>query len=207
MTDETGEYYYYTPGGPDRPRRNPLKAIVAPRPIAWVSTVSEEGVGNLAPYSFFNMVNDTPPMVVISSVGFKDTVRNVKSSGEFAINIATRAFAERMNATSQDLPPDVDEFDVAALTRRKCREIRAAAVDGSPAILECRAVEVRQLADIDSNPVDTWLIVGQVVGVHLLAGCMVDGQFRTELARPILRAGYADEYWEIDGDHKFSMKR
>lgn len=208
MSDEQGAYYYYyTPGGPDKPRRNPLKAIVAPRPIAWVSTVSRDGVGNLAPYSFFNMINDTPPMVAISSVGFKDTVRNIRDSGEFAVNIATRDLAEQMNVTSQDLPPDIDEFDAAGLVRRTCREIGAAAVDGSPAILECRAVEVKQLADMEGTPVDTWLVIGQVIGVHLRADCMVEGQFRTELGRPILRAGYADEYWEIDGHHKFSMRR
>ena len=207
MTDPDGSYVYYTPDGPDRPRRSPLKAIVAPRPIAWVSTISAEGVGNLAPYSFFNLINDRPPMLAFSSVGYKDSARNIAETGDFAVSIATRGLAEQMNLSSQDHPASVDEFDLAGLARRASRAINAPGVDGSPAILECRAVEVRQLTDIDRNPIDTWLVIGQVVGVHILADCFVDGTFRTEIARPILRAGYADEYWEIGPDGLFRMGR
>lgn len=207
MTDTSGTYHYYTPDGPDRPRRSPLKAIVAPRPIAWVSTLSADGVGNLAPYSFFNLVNDRPPMLAFSSVGYKDSVRNISENPDFAVSIATRALAEQMNLTSQDHPASVDEFDLAGLPRKECRAIKAPGVDGSPAILECRAVEVRQLADLDRNLIDTWLVIGQVVGVHLRSDCFVDGTFRTGIARPILRAGYADEYWEIAPDGQFRLGR
>lgn len=207
MTETSGTYRYYTPDGPDRPRRSPLKAIIAPRPIAWVSTLSADGVGNLAPYSFFNMVNDRPPLLVFSSVGYKDSVRNISENPDFSVSIATRALAGQMNLTSQDHPATDDEFDLAGVPRRPSRAISAPGVDGSPAILECRAVEVRQLTGLDCKPLDTWLVIGQVLGVHLRDDCFVDGTFRTDIARPILRAGYADEYWEIGPEGQFRMGR
>lgn len=187
--------------------RNPLKAVVAPRPIAWVSTLSRSGVGNLAPYSFFNMISDQPPMLMFSSAGYKDSVSNIEETGEFAVSVASRAMAERMNRTSSPFPPEIDEFDVSGLDRLTCRQIAPPGVAGSPAVLECRSVEVKRLMDVHGNDVDVWMVLGQIVAVHLDRSCLVDGRFRTELAQPVLRAGYADEYWEIGAEGKFSMRR
>ena len=200
-------YHYYSTGQRHGLARNPLKAIVAPRPIGWVSTVSSEGLGNLAPYSFFNMVSDTPPMLMFSSVGHKDTVRNIEATGEFAVSLASLALSAPMSLTSQPFPPEIDEFDAAGLSRMACREIGPPGVAGSPAILECRSIEVKRLADIDRQPLDVWMVIGQIVGVHIDRKCLVDGLFRTELAEPVLRAGYADEYWAIGEAGKFLMKR
>lgn len=187
--------------------RNPLKAIVAPRPIAWVSTLSRSGVGNLAPYSFFNMISDQPPMLMFSSVGYKDSVRNIEETGEFSVSMASHALAERMNRTSSPLPPEVDEFDVSGLDRLACRQIAPPGVAGSPAVLECRSVEVKRLKDMHGHDADVWMVLGQIVAVHLDKSCIADGRFRTELAQPVLRAGYADEYWGIGAEGKFSMGR
>ena len=207
MSVHEDAYHYYAADQRHGLARNPLKAIIAPRPIAWVSTISADGVGNLAPYSFFNQVSDSPPMLMFSSVGRKDTVRNIAATGEFALSIASHALAAAMNLTSGDYPTAIDEFDAAGLSRMPCRAIRPPAVAGSPAVLECRAVEVRQLAALDGARIDVWMVIGQIVGVHVARVCLVDGLFRTELANPVLRAGYADEYWSIGSEGGFRMRR
>ncbi len=201
------QYHYFSTAHPHGLARNPLKAIVAPRPIAWISTVSSEGVGNLAPYSFFNMISDRPPMLMFSSVGYKDTIRNIAATGEFSISLVSRALSAEMNLSSLDFPPETDEFDICGAKRMACRAIQPPAVASSPAILECRAVEVKQLADLDQHSIDVWMVIGQILGVHVDRACLTDGQFRTERANPILRGGYADEYWEIGDDGKFLMER
>lgn len=188
-------------------RHNPLKAIVAPRPVGWISTLSAEGIANLAPYSFFNLVNDTPPMLMFSSTGYKDSVRNIEATGEFVFNLATRRLAEQMNATSAVFPHEVDEFEAAGLEKASGLVVACPRVAASPAALECRAVEVRRLHDVDGEPVDSWMTIGQVVAVHLDPGCIEEGLFLTERANPILRAGYAADYWEIGDYGKFAMWR
>lgn len=207
MTTIEERYHYFSAARHHGLARNPLKAIVGPRPIAWVSTLSSTGVGNLAPYSFFNMISDRPPMLMFSSVGYKDTVRNIEATGEFSISLVSRALSDEMNLSSQDFPPEIDEFDVCGAQRMACQAIKPPAVAGSPAILECRAVEVKRLADLDQHAIDVWMVIGQILGVHVDRACLTDGQFRTELANPILRAGYADEYWEIGNSGKFLMER
>ena len=126
-------------------RHNPLKAIVAPRPIGWISTLSADGIANLAPYSFFNLVNDTPPMLMFSSTGHKDSVRNSEATGEFVFNLATRSLAEQVNATSAAFPSGVDEFEAAGLEKASGLVVACPRVAASPAALECRTVEVRRL--------------------------------------------------------------
>ena len=200
-------HFHADPGAKYGLARNPLKAIIAPRPIAWVSTLSADGIGNLAPYSFFNLISDSPPMVMFSSLGYKDSVRNIADTGEFTLSVASHALADAMNLTSRAFPPDVDEFIEAALTRHPSRIVRPAGVAGSPAILECRSAGVQHVHDADGEPTDAWLVIGQIVGMHALRSCLEDGLYRTELANPVLRAGYADEYWEIGEAGKFAMRR
>ncbi|MDE2411542.1 MAG: flavin reductase family protein [Sphingomonadales bacterium] len=207
MIADDDAYHYYPADQGHGLTRNPLKAIIAPRPIAWVSTLSAEGVGNLAPYSFFNQISDSPPMLMFSSVGRKDTVTNVAATGEFAVSLVSHAVADAMNTTSGAFPPEVDEFDAAGLARMPCRAIRPPAVAGSPAVLECRAVDVRQLSSLDGAAIDVWMVIGQIVGVHVARSCLADGLFRTERANPVLRGGYADEYWSIGDAGRFGMRR
>ncbi len=97
-------------------KHDPFNAIVGPRPIGWISTQSASGKLNLAPYSFFNAFNYVPPIIGFSSVGYKDTVRNIEETGEFVWNLATRPLAEAMNQTSAMVGPDVNEFELAGLT-------------------------------------------------------------------------------------------
>jgi flavin reductase (DIM6/NTAB) family NADH-FMN oxidoreductase RutF len=188
-------------------RNNPLKAIIAPRPIGWISTRSRAGVANLAPYSFFNMINDDPPLVMFASTGYKDTVKNCDETREFGFNLATKKLADRMNESSAPISADVDEFDLCGLEKAGAKIISSPLVAASPASLECRVTEVRQLPVLENQLARAWITIGQVVAVHLDVACIVDGRFRTELANPILRAGYAAEYWEIDDAGRFSMPR
>ena len=207
MTPAEEGYHAYRVGEPHGFARNPLKAIIAPRPIAWVSTLSAGGVGNLAPYSFFNMINDAPPMVMFSSVGHKDSVRNIEETGEFTVSIVAAAQAAGMNVTSNPFPPEVDEFDAAGCARAPAIAVRPPGVAGSPAILECRCVEVKRLRGLDGNPLDTWMVIGEIVAVQIDRGCLADGLFRTERAAPLTRAGYADEYWLTEATGLYRMPR
>lgn len=207
MTTANAGYHSYRLEEGHGLARNPLKAVIAPRPIAWVSTLSAEGVGNLAPYSFFNMINDAPPMIMFSSVGYKDTVRNIAETGEFALSTVSSILAGAMNVTSGAFAPDVDEFDTAGLLRFPSTVIGPPGVAGSPAILECRSIEVKQLQGRDGQMIQTWMVIGEIVAVHLDRNCLEERLFRTELATPQLRAGYADEYWSIDAAAKFLMRR
>jgi len=188
-------------------RHNPLKAMIAPRPIAWISTLSKTGVPNLAPYSFFNMINDDPPQLMFASSGYKDTVTNIAETREFVVNLADRRLAEALNATSRPFPPNVSEFDEAKLDSSPSMLVAPRRVTASPAALECRRVQIIPVPDLDGNSTNSWLTIGQIVAVHIDLRCIVDGMYRTEAAAPITRAGYTGDYWEIGGAGKFQMPR
>src|SRR6185503_2483204 len=139
---------------------DPFKALVA-RPIGWLSTLSEEGVANLAPYSFFNIVSERPHYVVFGSTGYKDSLRNIEATGEFAVNVATYPIREAMNMSSSVVPSHVDEFVLAGLTKAPCQLIKAPRVAESPANFECRLHRKIELPD-DEGKVSNWLVVGRV---------------------------------------------
>lgn len=200
------DYFYEVAKGHGL-RHNPLKAIIAPRPIAWISSISENGVANLAPYSFFNMINDRPPMLVFCSNGAKDTVRNIQETGDFVVNIPTHSQAAQLNETSVAYAPDVDEFEVVKLEREAARLVAPHRVRGAAAALECSSVEIIQLRDHDGSAINSWLVIGRILAVHISRQLINDGTYDTAKANPILRAGYADEYWAIDIHGKFSMRR
>jgi len=201
------EPHFYEPSAGHRLRHDPFKAIVAPRPIGWISTVDADGGFNLAPYSYFNAVCDKPPMILFSSSGRKDTLRNAQATGCFVWNLATRALAERMNATSAPVSADVDEFALAGLTPVASRLVTAPRVAETPAALECRVVQIVELKDLDGASADHWMVVGQVVGVHLDPAYLRDGLFDTAAAQPIMRAGYRGDYAGIDAGSMFEMIR
>jgi flavin reductase (DIM6/NTAB) family NADH-FMN oxidoreductase RutF len=190
------DFHFYQPAEGHGLLHDPFKAIVAPRPIGWISTRDREGRVNLAPYSFFNAVSDRPPMVMFSSGGWKDTVRNIEETGEFVCNLVTRALAEQMNLTSASLPPGADEFAFAGLTPAPSRLVAPPRVAEAPAALECRLVEIHRLRDAAGAILDTYMTIGQVVGVHIDRAYLKDGLFDLLATRPIQRAGYAADYTE-----------
>ncbi|MDB5526986.1 MAG: uncharacterized protein JWR51_89 [Devosia sp.] len=188
-------------------RHDPIPSIVGPRPIGWISTIDEAGTLNLAPYSFFNIVNYHPPIVAFSSVGRKDTVRNAAASLEFVCNLATRALAEKVNLTSRSVLPDADEFALAGLTPAASVVVRPPRVAESPAALECRVVKIEQLCGIDGILLDTWLVLGEVVAVTIDKAFLNNDLYDTGAARPILRAGGPADYFEVTPQSLFQMRR
>ncbi|MGA2566390.1 MAG: flavin reductase family protein [Pseudolabrys sp.] len=171
---------------------DPFKAIVAPRPIGWISTVDEKGRHNLAPYSFFNAISSKPPMVAFSSEGMKDSVRNAMATREFVCNLATAALAEGMNQSSASVPPEINEFELAQLATAPCRLVRPLRVAESPAALECKVTDIVHLHDIAGQETSRYLVLGQVVGVHIDDSYLENGLFSTARAVPLARCGYHD---------------
>jgi flavin reductase (DIM6/NTAB) family NADH-FMN oxidoreductase RutF len=189
--------HFYEPSAGHRLRHDPLKAIVAPRPIGWVSTVDASGVVNLAPYSFFNMVSDEPPMVMFSSTGWKDSVRNVSETGEFVTNLAVRALAEQMNRSSAAVPPGVDEMELASLEKAPSVLVKPPRVAAAPAALECICVSIERLRGIGGVESSNYMVIGQIVGVHIDPAFLNNGIFDTARARPLGRCGYRGDYAEV----------
>ena len=174
---------------------DPFKALIA-RPIGWLSTLSAEGVANLAPYSFFNAVSERPHYVVFGSSGYKDSLRNIEATGEFAVNVATYSIREAMNMSSSVVPSHVDEFALAGLTKAPCQLIKAPRVAESPANLECRLHKTMELPD-DEGKVSNWLVVGRVIGIHIADQFIENGRVNSRAMQMISRLGYA-EYATID---------
>jgi flavin reductase (DIM6/NTAB) family NADH-FMN oxidoreductase RutF len=175
---------------------DPFKAVMVPRPIGWLSTVSSAGVANLAPYSFFNAFADGPHYVAFGSGGRKDTLRNVEETGEFAFNLATHALREAMNASSAGVSSHVDEFDLAGVSKAPCRFIKAPRVGESPVCFECRHFQTVALPD-DEGQVHDWLVIGRVVGVHIDDRFIANGRVDTAALKPLARLGYS-EYATIE---------
>ncbi|WP_459616902.1 flavin reductase family protein [Bordetella sp. 2513F-2] len=201
------DIYFYEPALGHGLPHNPLNAIIAPRPIGWISTCDAAGARNLAPYSFFNAFNYTPPIIGFSSTGYKDSVRNVEATGEFCWNLATRELATAMNATSATVPPEVDEFELAGLTPVPSRLVRPARVAESPVSFECRVSQLIALQGADGTPTGSWLVLGEVVGVHIRTALLKDGIYDTGAAHPIVRGGGPADYFAITPEARFQMRR
>lgn len=204
--DPADQYFYEPANGHGLPH-DPFNAIVGPRPIGWIASKSAAGHVNLAPYSFFNAFNYTPPIIGFSSTGWKDSVRNIQETGEFVWNLATRKLAEAMNETSASVPGDVDEFELAGLTKAPCRIVSVPRVAESPVAMECKLLDSIQLHGRDGTPVTTWLTLGEVVGVHIARGLLKDGIYDTAAAHPVLRAGGPTAYVEVVPEMVFHMVR
>lgn len=186
---------------------DPFNAIVAPRPIGWISSRSGAGQLNLAPYSFFNAFNYTPPLVGFSSIGFKDTVRNVLETGEFVWNLTTRDLAEAMNQTCAPVPPEVNEFELAGLTPAASRVVSVPRVAESPVAFECRKTQSIQLQGADGELIDSWLVLGEVVAVHIAHHLLKDGIYDTAAAGHVARGGGPADYFTIGPEQLFKMRR
>ena len=191
-------YFYETRLGHGLPH-DPFKAILAPRPIGWVSTVDANGLVNLAPYSFFNGFNSDPPIVGFSSEGRKDSVSNAEATGEFVCNMVTRDLAELMNATSANVSHDINEMALVGLDPATSRLVKPPRVARAAAAFECKVVQILPLHDLAGDALDSFLVLGQVVGVHINPRFLIDGRFDTAAARPIARCGYRGDYAEVTG--------
>ena len=204
MTTNT---HFYEPSAGHGLAHDPFNALVAPRPIGWISSRSRDGVLNLAPYSFFNAFNYTPPLVGFASVGYKDSVRNIEETGEFGWNLATRPLAEAMNQSCAAVGPEVNEFQLAGLTPEPSRVIGVPRVKETPVSFECRVSQILRLTGADGTETDTWMVFGEVVGVHIARHLLKDGVYDTAAAEPILRGGGPADYFGISPDTFFQMYR
>ena len=191
---------FYRPGiDPHGLKHNPFKAMISPRPIAWISTVDGDGVANLAPYSFFNAFADEPPMLAYGNTGRKigidegkDTLANVEAQQEFVVNLVPEALTQAMNISSQSFPAGVDEFDKAGLTAAPCTTVAAPRIAEAPASFECKLWRVLELPGANNR-----MVIGEVTGIHYSEDCIRDGRFDVTLYRPLARLGYRD-YAKID---------
>jgi flavin reductase (DIM6/NTAB) family NADH-FMN oxidoreductase RutF len=200
--------YYYEPAKGHGLPHDPLNAIVGPRPIGWIASCSQSGQRNLAPYSFFNCFNYRPPIIGFASSGWKDSVANIVETGEFVWNLATRPLAEKMNESSATLPRDVDEFAFAGLTAAASRIVAVDRVAESPVNFECKLSQCIQLQGAAGDKIDTWLVLGEVVAVHIDASLFDEhGIYQTAKAQPILRAGGPSAYYSISEDLRFDLIR
>lgn len=199
--------HYFEPRNGHGLAHHPLTAIVGPRPIGWISTRSSAGSHNLAPYSFFNAFNYLPPIIGFSSVGWKHTVANIEATGEFVWNLATRPLAEAMNASAAHVPAEVDEFSLAKLTPVASRLISSPRVLESPVNFECKLTQLIRLQGADQALADAWLVLGEVMAVHIEQSVLADGVYETALAQPILRGGGWGDYFDVPLESKFQMPR
>ena len=199
--------YFYQPAQGHGLPHDPFNAIVGPRPIGWISSQSAAGVLNLAPYSFFNAFNYTPPLIGFASIGRKDTLRNIEETGEFVWNLATRPLAEAMNASCAAAPPEVDEFALAGLATAPSRIVDVPRVAASPVSFECKCSQIIRLQGASGDATNTWLVMGEVVGVHIAQALLRDGIYDTAGSQTILRAGGPADYFEITPASLFQMRR
>jgi flavin reductase (DIM6/NTAB) family NADH-FMN oxidoreductase RutF len=191
---------FYEPGKLDRAvlAHDPFKSLVAPRPIGWISTLGADGAVNLAPYSFFNALGEGPPMLAFSSMGAKDSATFALELREFVWNLVTWDLREAMNETSAPLPRGVNEFERAGLTMAPSRLVAPPRVAESPCAMECKVVHAVELADLDGRPASQYLVVGQVVGIHLAESAISGGVVETARLRPLARCGGPGDYAVVD---------
>jgi flavin reductase (DIM6/NTAB) family NADH-FMN oxidoreductase RutF len=183
---------------------DPFKALIAPRPIGWVTTMSGTGALNLAPYSFFNAFSSMPPIIGFSSEGRKDSVTFVEETREFVWNMPTYELRDQMNATSASLPRGDSEFAYADLTTAPSKRVRPPRVAESPCAMECRLIEIIRLRDSEGVSLDSHLVLGEVVCVYIDDRFIQDGRVDTAALRPIARCGYSD-YAVVD--KLFALRR
>ncbi|QIL70904.1 flavin reductase family protein [Diaphorobacter sp. HDW4B] len=207
MTTESERFHTYIPSEGHGLPHDPFNAIIGPRPIGWMSTKSSAGVLNLAPYSFFNAFNYTPPIIGFSSLGKKDTLTNIEETGEFVWNLATYPLAEAMNQSCAAVPFEVNEFELAQLTPLASLKVAPPRVAESPVTMECKCTQIIQLRCADGTNAPSWLVLGEVVAVHIEHRLLKDGIYDTAAGQPILRGGGPADYFKIEEAQRFRMFR
>jgi flavin reductase (DIM6/NTAB) family NADH-FMN oxidoreductase RutF len=196
---------FYEPDKRDpRFTHDPFKAIVAPRPIGWVTSINTKGEVNLAPYSYFNGVSSKPNVVMFSSEGLKDSASFIAETKEFVCNLATWDLRDAMNTTSAPLPRGVNEMSRAGLEPAASRLVKPPRVAASPCALECKLIKIVPIESIDGAAIDCHVVFGQVIGVHIDDRFVVNGRLDTAAMKPIARCGY-DEYAVVES--VFAMAR
>ena len=185
---------------------DPFKAIVAPRPVGWISATSARGEVNLSPYSFFNAVSDRPHMVMFSSDGIKDAAAFAEETGEFVCSLVSFDLREAMNATSAPLPRGTSEMEHAGIGAAPSVLVRPPRVAAAAAALECRHLQTVPLTPLGGGEARYHMIIGQVVGIYIADEALTDGLFDTARVRPVARAGYHD-YFVATEETKFSLRR
>ncbi|CAN5470570.1 flavin reductase family protein [soil metagenome] len=200
------EHFYEPRLGHGLPH-DPFNAIVGPRPIGWISSQDAAGRLNLAPYSFFNAFNYIPPILGFSSVGRKDSLANIEATGEFVWNLSTFKLADAMNQSCARVGPEVDEFVLSGLTPEPSRLVAPPRVKEAPVSMECKVSQIIQLQSAAGVTVPTWLVLGEVVGVHIDAALLKDGVYDTAASGTILRGGGPADYFSIGPDQLFRMRR
>ena len=194
---------------PDPLLYSPFKALVVPRPIGWITTISSDGVINLAPFSFFNGVTDDPPCIMYCPNGShrdggpKDSLKNVQDTGEFVFNLCNWDLREKMNLTAEHMPSNIDEMKAVRLEAAACKFINPPRVAAAPASFECRYIKTVDLP-IGSTGRESHVVLGEVIGIHIDDSVIVDGIIDIGLLRPVARLGYMD-YAVID--KSFTMMR
>lgn len=208
ITSSAGtQQHWYEPSKGHGLKHNPFNSIIAPRPIGWIGSIGEGGDINLAPYSFFNCFNYHPPIIGFSSIGYKDTVRNCSETGEFTWNLATRALANSVNISCNPVAPDVNEFDLAGVTQKESKLVTPPRVAQSPVNFECKVTQIERLVTAQGDAVDTWLVMGEVIGVHIHPDLIEGGVYQTAASDAILRGGGPADYFTVSEDNLFIMHR
>ena len=197
----------YEPRNGHRLPHDPFNAIIGPRPIGWISSQSADGVLNLAPYSFFNAFNYVPPIIGFASIGRKDSLSNIEATGEFVWNLASEPLAQQMNQSCAAVAPDVNEFELTGLATEPSVLIKPPRVQASPVSMECRCTQILQLQGLDGSKVPTWLVLGEVVMVHIDERLLKDGIYQTAAGQPLLRGGGPADYFTISDAQKLLMYR
>ena len=201
------DFHSYEPKNGHGLPHDPFNAIVGPRPIGWISTQSKAGVVNLAPYSFFNAFNYVPPIIGFSSVGYKDTVKNVEETGEFVWNLVTFDLMQAMNQSCFPYTPDVSEFDAAGLTQASSVLVMPPRVAQAKVAFECKCSDIIQLKGMSGEKVPTWLVLGEVVKVHIDRSLLKDGIYETAEAGHVLRAGGPADYFTVGIEQLVKLRR
>lgn len=203
MTD----FHSYRPGEGHRLAHEPTNSIIAPRPIGWISTVSTRGIANLAPYSLFNLFSYRPPIIGFSSGAEKDSVVNARETGEFVWNLVSRDLTDAMILTSDEVGPEVDEFEMVGLEKLASVDVAPPRVALSPVQFECKVTQIVKLNDIEGRFTNYWTVFGQVVHVHIDPACIVDDVYQTTHAVPVSRGGGPADYYETRAESLFQQRR
>lgn len=201
------DFHYYEPANGHGLSHNPLNALVAPRPIGWISSRDAQGRVNLAPYSFFNAFNYDPPIIGFSSIAWKDSVQNASETREFTWNLVTRELGDQMNQTSSPLPHGEDEFPLAGLTAVPGRKVNVPRVGECRAAMECKVIDIVQFRNTAGEKVSGWLVLGEVVAVYIDTTLLKDGVYQTAEAYPIMRSGGMNDYVQVSPDNVFQIGR
>ena len=199
--------YFYEPKSGHQLKHDPFNSIVGPRPIGWISSKSSDGVLNLAPYSFFNAFNYVPPIIGFASIGRKDSLNNIEATGEFVWNLVTQPQVEAMNQTCKAVPPEVSEFDIAGLSTAPSKIVSVPRVAESPVSFECRCTQILQLKTLEGNSVETWVVFGEVVGIHIEERLISTGIYDTASAQHVMRGGGPADYFSIGSEQLFKIYR